>query len=134
MAHFMIKNDRDLNGKVAVASAATHTDALGEPPHEGTVRKLGEVGIPVVPHRARLLDRADGDKYDLIIGMDEENRRYMRRILGERENIYLLMDFTEHPRSVADPWYTGNFDETYNDLKEGLEALFSRLIASGALS
>ena len=72
---------------VSVSSAATHTDEIGNPPHYGTREKLQQEGIPVIPHRARLLTLADGETYDFIIGMDEENLRHMRRILGkDKEN------------------------------------------------
>ncbi len=124
-----------LDGFVAVDSAATHTDEIGNPPHPGTVRKLREHNIPLVPHRARLLTRADGERYDAIIGMDEENLRHMRRILGEKYSakISLLLDETPSPRAIADPWYTGNFDETYRDLDMGLRALLKRLVREGRI-
>ena len=121
---------RGLTQKIAVSSAATHTEEIGNPPHYGTVRKLNELNIPVVPHRARLLTRADGERYDYIIGMDQENLRHMRRILGlaHEGKISLLLDYTEHPRAISDPWYTRNFDETYSDICEGLEAFLSHLV------
>ena len=75
-------NRRGLSKKFAISSAATHTDELGNPPHYGTREKLRRENIPLVPHRARLLTRADGEMYDYIIGMDEENLRHMKRILG----------------------------------------------------
>ncbi len=121
--------------KVHCSSAATHTDEIGNPPHRGTVRKLKEEGIPLVPHRARLLTREDADVYDFIIGMDAENLRHMRRILGEehRSKISLLLDYTQTPRPIADPWYTGNFDETYEDIAEGVDALMHYLERSRLL-
>lgn len=121
---------------VLVSSAATHTDEIGNPPYYGTREKLKREGIPVVPHRARLMTRADGEEYDYIIGMDEENLRHMRRILGsEFENkISLLLDYTAHPRAIADPWYTGNFDETYRDVVDGCEGLLHYLREKNLLS
>lgn len=133
MALYRIKFDKKLSGKVFAASAATHPDELGNPPHYGTVRKLREENIPLVPHRARLLNFSDEEKYDYIIGMDQENLRHMRRILGPRDNLYLLMDFTGRPRAIADPWYTGNFDETFEDIREGLDAFFAFLIGTGKI-
>ena len=126
---------RGLTEKIAVSSAATHTDEIGSPPHVGTQRKLRQMNIPVVPHRARLLTRADGAKYDFIIGMDEANLRNMRRILGEEHfpKISLLLDYTASPRAIADPWYTGNFDETFNDITEGLEGFLQFLNEQGLL-
>ncbi len=121
-------NGCGLSEKFEISSAATHADELGSPPHYGTREKLRERGIPLVPHRARLLTRADGAYYDYIIGMDAENLRHMQRILGDcRAKICLLLDFTPRPRAIADPWYTGNFDETYRDVAEGCSALLSTL-------
>ena len=124
----MIKK-RSLSEKITVASAAAHTDEIGNPPHRGTREKLLKVGIPLIPHRARLLTRADADEYDLFLGMDEYNVRDMRRILGEncKDKIFMLLDFTAHPRAIADPWYTGNFDETFEDITEGCVALLKTL-------
>ena len=123
----MVKK-RGLAGKFEISSAATHPDELGNPSHYGTREKLREVGIPLVPHRARLLTRADGEYYDYILGMDAENARYMRRILGDcRAEVRLLLDYTERPRAIADPWYTGNFDATYADISEGCAAFLRTL-------
>ena len=110
-------------------SAATHTDELGNPPHRGTRAKLGAVGIPLVPHRARLMSAADGENFDLLIGMDGENVRDMRRIVGRKNEgkVKMLLDFTPHPRAVADPWYTGDFEATYSDILKGCKALLRSL-------
>lgn len=126
----MIKK-RGLTGKISVASAAAHTDELGNPPHYGTVRKLAREGVPLVPHRARLMSAADGDRFDLLIGMDEYNVRDMKRIVGVKneKKVRLLLDFTARPRAIADPWYTGNFDETFRDVTEGCKALLDELEA-----
>ncbi len=112
-----------------ISSAATHPDELGHSPHYGTRQKLASCGIPLVPHRARLLTRADGEYYDYIIGMDEENLYFMRRILAPADHgkIALLLDYTSAPRAVADPWYTGDFDATYEDLKTGIQAFWKFL-------
>lgn len=122
-------NRRGLSKKFAISSAATHADELGNPPHYGTREKLRRENIPLVPHRARLLTRDDGEKYDYIIGMDEENLRHMKRILGTayEGKISLLLDYSSHPRAIADPWYTGNFDATYDDVREGGEAFLGWL-------
>ena len=124
---------RGLGGEVAVASAAAHTDEIGNPPHRGTREKLKEMGIPLIPHRARLLTREDGEKYDLLIGMDEYNRRDILRVVGAENahKVKCLLDFTPHPRAIADPWYTGNFDETYRDIIEGCNALLGFLFPDG---
>ena len=128
MAHLIKK--RGLDGKIVVGSAAAHTDELGNIPHRGTREKLAREGVPLVPHRARLLTRADGESYDYLIGMDEWNVRDMKKIVGANyENkVYMLLDFTSRPRTIADPWYTGNFDETYSDVLEGCKALLDEIV------
>lgn len=108
-----------------IDSAATSTEEIGSPVHRGTRAKLKEMGIPCGDHRAVQLQRSDYDKYDYIIGMDSRNLRNMIRILGKdpEGKVSLLLDYTDHPRDIADPWYTGNFDATYDDVKEGCEGL-----------
>ncbi len=122
---------RGLTGKIAVSSAAARRDELGNPPHRGAAAKLREKGIPLVPHRARLLTEEDGEKYDLLIGMDEENIRDMKRIVGGKYagKVRMLLDGTSRPRAIADPWYTGDFEATYSDLVEGCEALLGRIFS-----
>lgn len=81
-------------------------------------------------------EKSEYDEFDYIIGMDRENRRNMMRILGaDPENkVQLLLDFTDSPRSIADPWYTGNFDITYDDVKEGCEALLQYITEHDMIS
>lgn len=133
---FAFRAEREgILSEVVVSSAATHADELGNPPHGGTRRKLAQMKVPLIPHRARLLERSDGEKFDYFIGMDAENRRDMERILGANSahKIRLLLDFTDHPRDVADPWYTGDFDETYEDIVRGVDGLFAFLRKKGKL-
>lgn len=120
---------RSLQGRIEVSSAAAREDELGSPPHRGTREKLAREGIPLVPHRARLLTREDGERFDYIIGMDSHNLRDMKRILGEAPGakLCLLLDFTSSPRPIADPWYSGNFDETFDDILLGCNALLDAL-------
>ena len=115
-----------------IDSAATSTEEIGNPPHHGTVAKLREVGIPVVAHRARQVRRAEYDDWDNIVYMDAENARGLRRIFGSDPDgkISHLLDWTERPGDVADPWYTGNFDDTYRDVVAGCTGLLERLQAS----
>lgn len=112
-----------------IDSKATSTEEIGNGPHPGTIRKMREVGIPVLSHRASQMSRQDYKDYDYIIGMDRWNYKNIMRILGEdaEGKVSLLLDFTEHPRDIADPWYTGDFDATYADVLEGCEALFREL-------
>lgn len=112
-----------------IDSAATSTEELGNPPHHGTVAKLREVGIPVIPHRARQIRRAEYGDWDHIIYMDGQNRRNLMRILGRdpEGKVSRLLDWTDRPGDVADPWYTGNFDATYRDVLAGCTALLEQL-------
>ena len=93
------------------------------------MNKLREVGIPVVPHRAVQMTKADYEYYDYLIGMDTANIRNMTRIAdGDTDGkIYKLLTFIGSGRDVADPWYTGNFDETYDDIVAGCEAFLKSL-------
>ena len=113
-----------------VNSAATSREEIGNPPHYGTVRKLKQEGIPVIPHRAVKMTLNDYDEYDFLIGMDEANIRNMQRMSGgdPDEKIYKLMTFAGSCSDVADPWYTGDFDATYTDVRAGCEGLLKTLM------
>ena len=125
---YLIK-ENNLQSAIFVDSAATSTEEIGNPPHHGTVRKLREVGIPVVPHRARQMKKQDYAEYDYLIGMDDWNIRNMTRIAGgdPEHKIRKLLEFAGSTRDIADPWYTGNFDATYADVLEGCEAMLAKL-------
>ena len=127
MTHLIKENN--LQSTISVDSAATSTEEIGNPPHHGTVRKLKEVGIPVVPHRARQMKKQDYAEYDYLIGMDDWNIRNMNRIAGgdPEHKIRKLLEFAGSTRDIADPWYTGNFDATYADVREGCEAMLVKL-------
>lgn len=120
-------NKQGLTDQFYIDSAATSREEIGNGPHYGTVNKMREVGIPVLPHRAVQMTKKDYEKYDYLIGMDEANIRNMTRIAGGDPDgkIHMLLDFGKAPRAIADPWYTGNFDVTYRDVKEGCEALLA---------
>ncbi len=134
MAEFVFKHlarQQGLETAFFVDSAATSTEELGNPVHPGTRRKLAQVGIPCGDHRARQLRQDEYDKFDLLIGMDEANLRNMRRILGSdpEGKIHALLDYAGRPgESIADPWYTGNFDETYEDVLAGCQGLLKHLL------
>jgi len=109
-----------------INSAATSTEELGNGVHYGTRRKLAEVGIPCGDHRATRVTKADYDKYDYLIIMDERNRRGLQWIIKDdpEQKIHMLLDFAGRPgEGIADPWYTGNFDITYDDVLAGCEGL-----------
>ena len=118
-----------------ISSAATSREEIGNPPHYGTVQKLRQVGIPVVPHRAVQMTKADYDQYDYLIGMDSANIRNMTRIAeGDPEGkIHKLLTFAGSGRDVADPWYTGDFDATYRDVLVGCQGLLDYLKEQGVI-
>lgn len=138
MSQFVLQ---DMVGKAGMAerflidSRATSTEELGNPPHTGTVRKLREMGIPVLPHRATQITWDDYGAFDYIIGMDTWNIRNLNRMLrGDPEGkVYKLLTFAGSDRDIADPWYTGNFDETYDDVTEGCRGLLDYLREQGEL-
>ena len=132
MAEFLLKSmvqEKGISDQFCIASAATSTEEIGNPVHYGTRKKLSEYGISCKGKYAVQMTRADYDRYDYLIGMDQWNIRNMQRIVGkdEKGKIRRLLDFTDHPRDIADPWYTGNFDITYEDIREGCEALLRYL-------
>lgn len=135
MAEFVMKDlvkKAGLESQFHIASAATSTEEIGNPLYPPARRKLAERGIGCAGKTARQLARADYDQYDLLIGMDSANLRNMRRICGgdPKGKIHLLMEYTDHPGDVADPWYTDDFEATWRDVLAGcsgvLELLQSR--------
>ena len=128
-------NQQGLFDCFEIDSAATSREEIGNPPHYGTVGKLKSVGIPVIPHRARQMTKSDYEYYDYLIGMDTANILNMNRIAGgdPEGKIYKLPSFAGLSKDIADPWYTGNFDETYNDVLEGCEAFLDYLMENGKL-
>jgi len=149
MAEFYMKdlvNREGVADRFEIASAATDTDEIwnghGSPIYPPARQKLAEHGIGTPENElgvgtkyARLLRKADYDAYDLIIGMDEENSYRMRRILGgdPEGKVKLLMDYTDRPGEVSDPWYTRDFEATWRDVSEGCTALLAALRADGSI-
>lgn len=125
MTHLV--KQRGLEENFKIASAATSREEIGNPPHYGTVNKLREVGIPLVPHKAVQMTRKDYDDYDYLIGMDDWNIKNMQRIAGgdPEHKMHKLLEFAGSTRDIADPLYTGNFDVTYDDILEGCEAFLN---------
>lgn len=132
MAEFLLKDmvkKRNIENEFIIESAGTSNEEEGNPVHFGTRRKLSEIGISTDGKYARKLIKEDYEKYDYILAMEERNVKDLIRILGEdKENkVHRLLDYSKNPRDIADPWYTGNFDETYNDIMEGLESFLEYL-------
>lgn len=132
MAEYVLKYLVAQQGKkkdFTISSAATSTEEIGNQIHHGTKQKLNDVGIPTDKRCAVQLQKADYQNYDYIIGMDSCDIKDMMRILGgDPENkVCRLLDFTEMPRDIADPWYTGNFDVTYTDIVEGCTSLLKQI-------
>ena len=129
MAEFVMKDMAEKRGAsdlFEIASAATSTEETGNPVYPPARRKLAEHGISCSGHAARQMTRRDYEYYDMIICMDDNNKRNIMRMTGgDPDNkISLLLDFTERTgQQVADPWYTGNFDATWRDVTEGCEGL-----------
>ena len=132
MAEFVMKDlvkKAGLEKEFQIASAATSTEEIGNPVYPPARRKLAEHGIQCGGHSARQLTNGDYDKYDLLIGMDQANLRNMHRICGGNfaGKLHLLMDYTDHPGDVADPWYTDDFETTWRDVLTGYQELLKRL-------
>ena len=124
----MIKKD-DSGIEFFVDSAATSSEEIGNGIHYGTKRKLEEEGISYENHYSRKIVAKDYEIYDYIIGMEESNIKNILKIIGEdpEKKVHRLLDFSERPRDIEDPWYTGNFDKTYEDVVEGCKALLGYL-------
>jgi len=132
MAEFVMKGlvkKAGLASQFYIESAATSREEIGNPVYPPARRKLAEHGISCDGHAARQLTNADYENYDLLIGMDSANLRNMRRICGGDPDgkLHLLMDYTDRPGDVADPWYTGDFEATWQDALAGCQGLLKEL-------
>ena len=132
MAEFLLKDmvkKRGIADDFYIASAATSTYEIGNPVHRGTRVKLAQYGISVAGKTAVQLTKEDYARYDYLIGMDTANIRDIMRIIGSdlQHKVYKLLQFAGSERNIADPWYTGNFDVTYDDIYEGCTALLDYL-------
>ncbi len=133
MAEFVFKDmvsKRGMSDLFLIASAATSREEIGNDIHYGTKRKLEEEGIPYSKREAVQITKNDYETYDYILLMDSNNMRNIKRIISFDPmcKIHRLLDFSDSPRDIADPWYTGNFDVTYDDIVEGCEALFQAIL------
>lgn len=133
MAEFVMKRlarDRGMERDFEIASAATSREEIGNPVYPPARRKLAEHGISCSGKTAVQITAADYDRYDYIILMDSNNRRNLRRIIPDDPDgkVHMLTDFTDRPRDVADPWYTGDFERTWQDISEGCSALMEHIL------
>ena len=130
MAEFVMKDlvrQAGLESQFHIESAATSTEEIGNPVYPPARRKLAEHSIDCAGKRARQLTRTDYDRFDLLIGMVRANLRNMNRICGGdfAGKLHLLMDYTDRPGDVADPWYTDDFETTWRDVLEGARGCWS---------
>ena len=135
MAEFVMKDmvkKLNLADQFQIASAATSIEEIGNPVHRGTTEKLRAYGISTAGKYAVQTRRSDYEKYDYLIGMDHWNKKNMMHILKSDPDhkVSLLLDYTNRPGDIADPWYTGNFDRTYDDIKRGCEGLLRTILSS----
>lgn len=139
MAEYVMKDlvkKSNLAEEFYIDSAATSREELGNPVHYGTRQKLKEKGILCGDHRARQVTKKEYEEYDYILGMDSWNMKNMIKIFGNDpdEKIHKLLDFSSAPRDIADPWYTGNFEITYNDVSEGCQELLNYILEKGQVT
>ena len=136
IAEFVMKDmvvKREIADRFYIASAATSTEEIwngvGNPVYPPAKRGLARHGISCEGKRAVQINKADYGKYDYILGMEERNIRNILRIVGKdpEHKVKLLLDYSDHPRDIADPWYTGNFESTYRDVVEGCEGFLKWL-------
>lgn len=132
MAEFVMKDlvkKAGLESQFYIESAATSREEIGNPVYPPARQKLKEHGISCKGHVARQLTNQDYEEYDLLIGMDQANLRSMYRICGGdfADKMSLLMEHTDHPGDVADPWYTGDFEATWQDVLAGCRGLLNEL-------
>jgi len=156
MAEFLLKDmveKEEIYDKFYIASAGTSAEELGNPVHRGTRKKLAECGINCDGKHARQFKKEDYDYFDYILAMEENNIYQIEHIVGSNKfksigknkeygkiyafepdkirdklgKVHRLLDFSEKPRDISDPWYTGNFDKTFDDIEEGLECFINFL-------
>lgn len=147
MAEFIMKDlvkKQGLQDSFMISSAAVSREEIGNPVYPPARRKLQEHGLSCEGKTARQMQRQDYDRYDLLIGMDSGNIRGMLRICGDDNmhnslriccdgknngswKVRRLLDFTDHPRDIADPWYTDDFDAAWRDIEEGCIALLQQV-------
>lgn len=123
-------NKLGMQNEFIIESRATSTEEIGNGVHYGTKRILNSLGIDCSKKKAQQLTKADYLNYDYLIGMDDWNIHNILRIVGKDidNKVFKLLDFTDLKRDIKDPWYTHNFNETYEDIKLGLEGFYNYLL------
>ncbi len=132
MAEFILKKivkDKGLEKDFLIESAATSTEEIGNDIHSGAKQKLTEKNIPFSKRHARRITKEDYDNFDFLIGMDVENLYYMQHEWNKDpdDKIKLLLSFANKDKDIADPWYTHDFEPTFNEIMEGCNALLNHL-------
>jgi len=124
----MVKQEK-IEDEFYIDSAGTSSEEAGNPVYYDTREKLRQENIECGNHKSRKIQIKDYEEFDYIIAMEEKNINNIKRIIGEDKDnkIYRLLEFSQNPRDIADPWYTGNFDITYDDIVEGLEGFLDYL-------
>lgn len=139
MAEFVMKDmikAKNVENQFDIASAATSIEEIGNPVYPPVRTLLASHGINCDGKTARQITKADYDYYDMIIAMDKNNLRSLHNLLGKDtyHKISLLMDYTSHPRDVADPWYTRDFNATWRDVNEGCSNLLKLILQQSGSS
>ena len=132
MAEFVFKDmlqKQNLSDVCLVASAGTSSEEAGNPVHRGTAAQLSMRNISCAGKRARKIVRSDYSEYDYLIGMERRNLADMLSFFGgdPAHKLFRLLDFSESPRDISAPWYTGDFERTYRDVSEGCKCFLEFL-------
>lgn len=131
MAEYLFKKmvkDKGLSNEFIIESKATSSEEIGNRIHYGTKRILDKYGIDSSSFRARRIKTSDYDEFDYIICMDDKNIYNCQRVFNDVDGkVKLLLEYANIKRNIRDPWYTGNFEETENDIKLGLNCFMNFL-------
>ena len=131
MAEFLLKDmvlKKGIEKEFYIESAGTSSEETGNGVHYGTKNKLLTLGISCEYKRARKINSSDYERFDYIICMEKSNIISLKRIIDDYDNkVFKLLDFSNNPRDISDPWYTGDFDKCYNDINEGLISFLNYL-------
>lgn len=130
MAEYIMKDivrKAGLEDQFMITSGAVSDEEWGNPIYPPAQRKLREKGIPFGHHSAHKISAKEFAEQDVVVVMDRSNLRWLSRIVGDMTGVHLMMEYAGEMRDVADPWYTGDFETTYNDVVEGCKGLLSSL-------